>query len=59
MMTGFVPIGWRSLVSNRRMWIIGLSFGLGLFAMGGVLSQLKPRFVDSGMDSYVAMTSCA
>ncbi len=53
---GFVPIGWRSLVSNRRMWIIGLSFGLGLFAMGGVLSQLKPRFVDSGMDSYVAMT---
>ena len=50
-----VPIGWRSLVSTRRMWIIGVSFGLGLFALGGVLSQLKPRFADSGMDSYVAM----
>lgn len=24
-------------------------------AVGGVLSQLKPRFVDTGMSSYVAM----
>ena len=30
-------------------------FGIGLMAVGGVLSQLKPRFVDTGMGSYVAM----
>ncbi len=50
-----VPIGWRELIRGRRMWIIGVSFGIGLMAVGGVLSQLKPRFVDSGMGSYAAM----
>lgn len=49
------PIGWRELARSRTMWIIGTSFGVALFALGGVLSQLKPRFVDCGMDSYTAM----
>ena len=50
-----VPMNWRELVASRQMWIIGVSFGIGLMAVGGVLSQLKPRFVDTGMGSYVAM----
>ena len=50
-----IPMNWRELVASRQMWIIGVSFGIGLMAVGGVLSQLKPRFVDTGMSSYVAM----
>lgn len=50
-----IPMNWRELVVSRQMWIIGVSFGIGLMAVGGVLSQLKPRFVDIGMSSYVAM----
>ena len=50
-----IPMNWRELVTSRQMWIIGVSFGIGLMAVGGVLSQLKPRFVDTGMSSYVAM----
>ena len=51
-----IPMNWRELVASRQMLlIIGVSFGIGLMAVGGVLSQLKPRFVDTGMSSYVAM----
>lgn len=51
-----LPLGWREIFKSRPMWIIGVSFGIGLMALSGVLSQLKPRFVDSGMTSYMAMT---
>lgn len=50
------PFGWRDLARSRALWIVGVSFGVALFSIGGVLSQLKPRFADGGMDSYTAMT---
>ena len=54
-----IPMNWRELVASRQMWIIGVSFGIGLMAVGGVLSQLKPRFVDTGMSSLWRWGSCA
>lgn len=41
---------------KRSSWIIGLAFGIGLLSAAGMVSQLKPRFVDVGMSSYLAMT---
>ncbi len=40
--------------------ILGLIFGLALLAGSAVVSQLKPRMVDVGLDTYTAMLiSCA
>lgn len=46
---------FRELVRRPACWFIGCSFGLALMCASGVLSQMKPRFVDMGMESYSAM----
>lgn len=50
-----IPMNWRELVASRQMWIIGVSFGIGLMAWGACSASSSPRFVDTGMSSYVAM----
>lgn len=49
-------VSFRDCITDRTAWIMGVAFGVGLLAAAGVVSQLKPRFVDVGMSSYVAMT---
>lgn len=44
------------LVRRPAVWSIGIAFGLTLMCASGILSQLKPRFADLGMESYFAMT---
>ncbi|MDE5831800.1 MAG: MFS transporter [Desulfovibrio sp.] len=43
------------LVRRPACWFIGCSFGLALMCASGILSQLKPRYVDLGLESYTAM----
>lgn len=44
-----------ALIRRPAAWYIGISFGLALMVGAGVLSQLKPRFSDLGIDSYTAI----
>lgn len=45
----------KALARRPAAWYIGLSFGLALMVGAGVLSQLKPRFSDMGLDAYTAI----
>lgn len=48
-------MAWGSLLKNPAAWIIGVAFGLALMTGSGVMSQIKPRFSDLGLDEYTAM----
>lgn len=47
--------GLVSLTRTRNFWLIGLSFGLMMVSVAGVMSQLKPRFSDMGFSPLHAM----
>lgn len=49
------PPRWQELIRQSAIWRIGLAFGLALMAGAGVMSQLKPRFTNQGMDDSTAM----
>ncbi len=44
-----------SLLRNPEVYCIGLAFGLGLMCASGIMSQLKPRFSELGLDPHAAM----
>lgn len=50
-----VNVAWKSLLRNPAAWAIGVAFGLALMTGSGVMSQIKPRFSDLGLDHYTAM----
>lgn len=50
-----VDLAWTSLLRNHAVWCIGIAFGLTLMTGSGVMSQIKPRFSDLGLDDYTAM----
>ena len=37
-----IPMNWRELVASRQMWIIGVSFGIGLMAVGACSASSSP-----------------
>ncbi len=48
------------LLRLPHAWFLGLAFGLALMAGSSVMSQMKPRFADLGLDAYPAMLlACA
>ncbi len=47
------------LVRTDVFWKIGLSFGLMMIGTVGVMSQLKPRFADTGFSPLTAMLMMA
>ena len=47
------PLG--RLVRTDVFWKLGLSFGMMMIGTVGVMSQLKPRFVDTGFPPMTAM----
>ncbi len=49
----------RSLLRELTFWKIGISYGLILVGVIGVMSQLKPRFSDIGFDDKAAMLMMA
>jgi len=55
------PGSWnfRSLVREVTFWKVGISYGLILVGVIGVMSQLKPRFSDIGFDDKTAMLMMA
>lgn len=46
---------WSTLFRMPNAYYVGLAMGIGIMTSAGIMSQLKPRFVDLGFDSYVAM----
>lgn len=44
-----------SLFRNPAIWLIGLAFGFALMCASGIMSQLKPRFSDLGIDSWTGI----
>jgi len=50
-----LPMSMHELIRNPSVWIIGCSVGMVVMVTVGVVSQLKPRFVDVGFDSRTAM----
>ena len=52
-------VSYGKIFGNRDVYILGLSFGFTFMVVSSVISQLKPRFFDMGLDSYTAMSfSC-
>jgi OFA family oxalate/formate antiporter-like MFS transporter len=51
------PLG--RLVRTDVFWKLGLSFGMMMIGTVGVMSQLKPRFVDTGFPPMTAMLMMA
>ncbi len=46
-------------VRDQTFWKIGLTYGLSMISVVGVMFQLKPRFSDVGFDAKTAMTLMA
>lgn len=58
------PLGRRSWTPGRLIrvpafWQLGLSYAMVMMGVVGVMSQLKPRFVDVGFSDSTAMTLMA
>lgn len=47
------------LVKTPAFWKLGMAYAMTLIGVVGVMSQLKPRFVDIGLSDTVAMTMMA
>lgn len=47
------------LIHTATFWKLGLTYGMVLIGIVGVMSQLKPRFVDVGFDDKTAMAMMA
>lgn len=54
-----IKLSVRDVLSKPPVYVMGFIFGFALLGGSAVVSQLKPRMVDIGLDSYTAMTfSC-
>lgn len=52
-------LSWNDVLKNKDVYILGFTFSLALTVGSSVVSQLQPRMVDIGLDSYTAMAfSC-
>ncbi len=51
--TGHPPLAY--FLKSPAFWMIGLSFGLAMMGVVGVMIQLKPRFSDIGFSDRTAM----
>jgi len=49
----------QKLIRTDVFWKLGLSFGFMMLGTVGVMSQLKPRFADTGYDHMTAMIMMA
>lgn len=49
------PLRFKELLKIDAFWKIGVSFGLGMTGIVGVMTQLKPRFVDEGFGDLKGM----
>lgn len=45
----------RQLVRQADFWFVGLSYGIAMMGVVGVMFQLAPRFLDLGFDNHMAM----
>ncbi len=54
-LSNFVKPTWAEVLKNKDIYIISLSLTLTLTVASSVVSQLKPRMVDLGLDSISAM----
>lgn len=45
----------RNLFRKPAIWLIGLAFGFAFMCASGIISQLKPRFSDLGLDSWTGI----
>ena len=52
-------LAFRQLIRSPAIWYIGLSFGIALMSASGIVSQLKPRFSDLGINEWTAMVLAA
>ena len=50
-----VNTSFTALVHSRPAWYVGVAFGLALMTGSAVMSQMKPRFADLGVEAYPAM----
>ena len=48
-------LSFRQLMQVPAIWHIGISFGLALMSASGIISQLKPRYADSGVEEWTAI----
>ena len=53
-------VSFSHLLRSPQAWLLGLAFGLALMVASAVMSQMKPRFADLGLEAYPAMLlACA
>lgn len=45
----------RGLLWQPAIWLIGIAFGFAFMCASGIISQLKPRFSDLGLDSWTGI----
>ncbi len=48
-------IPWATVLRTKEVYMLSFLFGLTLMVSSAIVSQLKPRMVDVGLDSYQAM----
>ncbi len=49
------PVAWATIFRTKEVYYLSFLFGLTLTVSSAIVSQLKPRMVDVGLDSYQAM----
>lgn len=53
-------VSFSGMLHEPRAWFLGLAFGMALMAGSSIMSQMKPRFADLGLEAYPAMLlACA
>ena len=50
-----VRTSFTAMAHSRPAWYVGLAFGLALMTASAIMSQMKPRFADLGLEAYPAM----
>lgn len=50
-----VDTSFSGMLHAPKAWFLGLAFGMALMAGSAVMSQMKPRFADLGLEAYPAM----
>ena len=50
---------FKDLVRTGTFWKLGLAYGVAMIGIVGVMSQLKPRFVDEGFNDMAGMALMA
>lgn len=49
----------RDLFRQPAIWLIGIAFGFAFMCASGIISQLKPRFSDLGLDGWTGIMLAA